>query len=193
MLLSEHGISWSDFGCSFTVVSDDLSESGRFIPLLFFERVKILPDIEDKGAQCARPVIEAMGFELVDVHYGMEDGLMCLTFYIYSDQGVDIEDCERVSKSIEPVLDENDPTEGGAYCLCVSSPGELPFKTDRDFERNMGKPVQAELKAPVKGKKKKFNGTLLAFDSDKVIIEGKKEKHELKREDIKSIKPYIGF
>ena len=67
MLLSEHGISWSDFGCSFTVVSDDLSESGRFIPLLFFERVKILPDIEDKGARCVRPVIEAMGFELVDL------------------------------------------------------------------------------------------------------------------------------
>ena len=151
-----------------------------------------MPDILKKAEDCARPVIESMGFEWVGVDYGREDGLMCLTYYIYSEQGVNIDDCERVSRAIEPVLDENDPTGGAQYCLCVSSPGERPFQNQRDFERNIGKPVQAELYSPQKGKKKKFTGTMLAFDSSMVIIEGRKEKYELARAEIKTIRPYIG-
>lgn len=151
-----------------------------------------MPDIIKKAEDCAREIIENMGFELVGVDYGREDGLMCLTYYIYSEQGVDINDCERVSRAIEAAVEENDPVEGGQYCLCVSSPGERPFKTERDFARNIAKPVQVELIAPLKGKKKKFIGTLLAFDASMVIIEGRKEKYELARADIKTIRPYIG-
>lgn len=62
----------------------------------------------------------------------------------------------------------------------------------KGFERNIGKPVQAELNSPPKGEKKKFTGTLLAFDSSMVIIEGRKEKYELARAEIKTIRPYIG-
>ncbi|HJA68459.1 MAG TPA: ribosome maturation factor RimP [Firmicutes bacterium] len=151
-----------------------------------------MPDIIKNAEDCAREIIEGMGFELVGVDYGREDGLMCLTYYIYSEQGVNIDDCERVSRAIEPAVEEKDPVCGEKYCLCVSSPGERPFKTERDYERNIGKTVQAELNTPIKGKKKKFTGTLLAFSASMVIIEGRKEKYELARADIKTIRPYIG-
>lgn len=192
MLLSELRRKTGRCALRHAVVSDIYLRVGCFIPLLFFERRNNLPDIIQKAENCARPAIEEAGFELVGVDYGREERLICLTFYIYSEQGVTIDDCERVSRLIEPVLEQNDPTGGTQYCLCVSSPGERPFKTERDFERNVGKTVQAELKTPVKGKKKKFTGTLLAFDAGMVIIEGRKEKYELARADIKTIRPYIG-
>ena len=86
-----------------------------------------MPDIIKNAEDCAREIIEGMGFELVGVDYGREDGLMCLTYYIYSEQGVNIDDCERVSRAIEPAVEEKDPVCGEKYCLCVSSPGERPF------------------------------------------------------------------
>ena len=149
-------------------------------------------EISAKGRECAADIIESLGYELVDVEYAKEEGVMCLTFYIYSESGVSLDDCEKVSAAIEDIVEQADVTNGKAYYLCVSSPGERPLKNQRDFERNVGKKVCVELTAPIKGKKKKFVGVLTEFDPQVVINDGK-EVHAFDTNIIKTVKPYIGF
>lgn len=92
-----------------------------------------------------RGKIAEMGYELDEVEYVKEYGNMVLTLYIDSENGVTIDDCEKVSRATDPILDENDPIEE-AYYLSVSSIGiDRPLKKDRDFERNMGKKLQVKL------------------------------------------------
>ena len=78
-----------------------------------------------------RERIKELGFELDEVEYIKEYGSMVLTLYIDSPNGVTLDDCERVSRAVEPVLDENDPIEE-AYYLSVSSLGlDRPIKRTR--------------------------------------------------------------
>ena len=83
--------------------------------------------------QIAAPMIASMGFELCDVTFQKEYGDWVLTFYIDKQDGVTIDDCEAVSKAIDPLLDEYDPIDQ-EYVLSVSSLGiDRPLKKDRDF------------------------------------------------------------
>ena len=103
--------------------------------------------------QIAAPMIASMGFELCDVTFQKEYGDWVLTFYIDKQDGVTIDDCEAVSKAIDPLLDEYDPIDQ-EYVLSVSSLGiDRPLKKDRDFERAMGKELQIKLYAPLEKKK----------------------------------------
>ena len=114
--------------------------------------------------------IESMGFELCDVEYQKEYGDWVLTFYIDKPQGVTIDECEEVSRAIEPILDEADPIES-EYVLSVSSLGiDRPLKKDRDFERAMGTELEIKLYAP-QGGKKQWIGTLTAYDADSFTVE----------------------
>ncbi len=93
-----------------------------------------------------RPVIEEMGYELVEVSYEKENGSMSLIFTIDKEEGVTIDDCEIVNKKIDPILDELNPTDDKPYTLVVSSPGlDRPIKTDRDLKRNLGKEIELTL------------------------------------------------
>lgn len=149
-------------------------------------------EICEAARQCAGPLIEKLGYELVDAEYAMQDGLMCLCFYIWKQGGVSLDDCEQVSRAIEAPIEQADVTQGRPYCLCVSSPGERALKTEKDFERNLGACVTVELKSALKGKKKKFRGKLLSY-GDKVIINTGKENETFENENIASVSPYIGF
>ena len=149
-------------------------------------------EISAKGRECAAHIIESLGYELVDVEYAKEEGVMCLTFYIYNENGVSLDDCEKVSAAIDEIVEQADVTDGKPYYLCVSSPGERPLKTARDYERNIGKKVSVELTSPIKGKKKKFVGVLNEYEPLVVINDGK-EVHSFETNIIKTVKPYIGF
>ena len=114
--------------------------------------------------------IESLGFELCDVDYQREYGDWVLTFYIDRPEGVTIDDCEAVSRAIEPILDEADPIDQ-EYVLSVSSLGiDRPLKKPRDFERAMGQELEIKLYAPQNGKKQ-WIGTLTAFDADGFTVE----------------------
>ena len=107
-----------------------------------------------------KATIEELGYELVDVSYEKENGGMSLIFTIECDAGVTIDDCEKVTKVIDPLLDELNPTDDKPYTLVVSSPGlDRPLKTDRDFKKNLGNEVEINLFAKIDGKKA-FTGTL---------------------------------
>lgn len=97
--------------------------------------------ITELVAELARPAVEEAGCELWDVEYVREAGAWFLRLYIDKEGGVDILDCERVSRTVSDLLDEADPI-AGSYTFEVSSAGaERPLKRPSDFQRFLGSPV----------------------------------------------------
>jgi len=137
--------------------------------------------------------IESLGFELCDVEYQKEYGDWVLTFYIDKPGGVTIDECETVSRAIEPILDEADPIES-EYVLSVSSLGiDRPLKKDRDFERALGSELEIKLYAPQDGKKQ-WIGTLTAFDADSFTVETEQGKPmTFQKKDCALVRPNIRF
>lgn len=138
-------------------------------------------------------VIEEMGYELVDVEYVKEGSGMSLIFTIDSDKGVTVDDCELVSKKIDPLLDEINPTDDGAYTLVVSSPGlDRPLKSNRDLTRAISKEVEVTLFSKQDGKKK-FEGILQNFDDKTLTLKCDKQEITFEREKIANVKFVIKF
>lgn len=143
-----------------------------------------------------RNTVEGLGYELSEIGYQKEHGNWVLTLYIESGDGITLEDCERVSRAVDPILDEADPIEQ-AYYLSVSSLGlDHPIKTDRDFERNLNKRIIVRLYAPY-NKQKEWTGELKGFDSERFTIKPEAndggEGITFLRKDAALIKPYIEF
>ncbi|MBQ8908892.1 MAG: ribosome maturation factor RimP [Clostridia bacterium] len=139
------------------------------------------------------PIIEEEGYEVVEVEYAKKSDGMNLTFYIDSEQGIQIEDCEKVSKLIDGALDEVDPTDGQTYILSVSSPGiDRPIKTDRDFKRNLNKEIKVTLFAKIDGKKE-FEGELTSFNETEFVIKVKDKEITFNRQQVAHIVPVIKF
>jgi len=112
--------------------------------------------------------IEAEGIELWDVEYIKEGANFYLRITIDKEGGVDINDCEKIHRMIDPILDEADPIEG-AYYLQVSSPGvERELRLPRHFEAMIGEPVELKLFSAIElegGEKiKNIVGKLAAYD-----------------------------
>ena len=142
--------------------------------------------------ELVKNTVEALGFELCDVEFQKEYGNWVLTLYIDKPDGVTIDDCETVSKAVDPVLDETDPIEQ-AYYLSVSSLGlDRPLKKDGDYRRNIGKRIEIKLFAPTGGNKE-FTGELLSFDDETVCIRTEKGEITLERKGIALAKPELKF
>ena len=142
-----------------------------------------------------RPLVVGMGDNLDEVEYLKEQGNWILTLYIERADGsaADMNDCEKVSRAVDPVLDDADPIRE-AYYLSVSSIGlDRPLKKDRDFARNLGKKVTVKLYAPLE-KKKEYTGVLADFNAESFTLEldGSKT-FSMLRKDAAQIKPYIKF
>lgn len=137
--------------------------------------------------------IKALGYELVDVEFIKEQSEWVLTLYIDKDGGVNIEDCEKVSKAVEPLIDEADPI-SQSYFLSVSSPGlDRPLKNARDYERFIGKAVTVKLYAKQDGKKD-YTGELSSYTDETLTLLTKDGKsHEFILKNIAQIKPFIEF
>ena len=140
-----------------------------------------------------QPFADEYGLELVDVEYVKEAGEWYLRIYADKEGGITIDDCEKLSRDISPALDKEDFIED-AYILEVSSPGLLrPFKKDRDFERNIGEPVEMKTYRAINGSKE-FTGILKAFDDQTITIADEKEEiRQFNRKDISLIRKYIEF
>lgn len=147
---------------------------------------------ESRTEQLLAPIIEANQFELVDVEYVKEGSSWYLRAYIDKPGGITIDDCELISRALSDLLDKEDFIED-SYILEVSSPGLLrPIKKDKDFERNMGKPVEIRLFKAV-DKQKEFIGNLLSYDKETVAIEVDEQTMNFARKDIALIRPAVFF
>lgn len=152
-----------------------------------------MADVSLIAGSAAKEIIENLGFEMADVEYVREDGQMCLNFYIRSKNGVNIDDCETVSRAIDEAVENANPTGNKPYCLCVSTWGDRPLKNDADLDFFLEVLVEIKIKKALTGKKKKFVGLLKAFDKDFVTILIDEEPVSFERTNIDIIRPYIGF
>lgn len=117
----------------------------------------------------AQPVVEQEGCSLWDVEYLREAGTWYLRIYIDKVGGVSIDDCERISRALDPMLDEADPIPE-SYVFEVGSAGaERELRRPSDFEQFMGSKVELRLYQPVSGSKS-FVGTLCGYDKGDVTI-----------------------
>lgn len=125
--------------------------------------------ITEAVSKLARPVVEQDGCSLWDVEYLREAGTWYLRVYIDKAGGVSIDDCERISRALDPLLDEADPIPE-SYVFEVGSAGaERELKRPSDFEQFMGSKVELRLYQPLDGSKS-FVGTLCGYDNGDVTI-----------------------
>ena len=151
-------------------------------------KVKTVQEIQD----VLQPIADEMQIEIVEIDFkqGREPSL---TVYIDIENGVDLNTCEAFHRAIDPVLDELDPTFGAPYTLNVSSPGlDRPLKTERDYNKCMGKKVEVKLFAPLQGKKF-FEATLVGFDERCVSIDDNGNVIKLEKSKIAKINRAIEF
>ncbi len=147
--------------------------------------------IEVAVEQLVAPFAEQMGFELeYNVKKGEDNELV---IYIDKEGGVDLDDCEKLSRAIDEPLDVLDPIEE-AYVLCVSSPGlDRPLKTERDFERSVGKKVDIKLYKKDENGKKELTGELLKKEGDEVSVVINNNTRVFDIKDIALIRLHIDF
>ena len=130
--------------------------------------------ITDMVTALARPIVEEEGCSLWDVEYVREAGSWYLRVFIDKEGGVSIDDCERISRRMDPILDEADPIPD-SYVFEVGSAGaERELKRPSDFEQFMGSQVEVKLYQPVNGSKT-FVGTLAGYEQGKVSVTVGKE------------------
>ena len=125
---------------------------------------------EQKTEEILLPIVEENGFELVDVEYVKQGSTWYLRAYIDKPGGINIDDCEVVSRRLSDILDEKDYIDD-AYILEVSSPGlGRPLKKEKDFKRSLGEEVEIRTYRMI-DKQKEFTGILKDYDEKTVTIE----------------------
>lgn len=125
---------------------------------------------EEKTERLLAPIVEQYGVEIYDVEYVKEGKDYYLRVYIDKPSGVNIQDCENVSRALSDALDAEDFIPD-AYILEVSSPGlGRVLKKDRHLEKSLGETVELKAYKPIDGQKE-FSGVLKAFDEKTVTIE----------------------
>ncbi|MBQ2770229.1 MAG: ribosome maturation factor RimP [Clostridia bacterium] len=137
--------------------------------------------------------VEGEGFTLCDVEFQKEAGNWVLTLFIDREGGVTIDDCEAVSRLVDPILDEADPIDQ-AYYLSVSSLGiDRPLKKPADYERSLGKELEVRLYAPKAGKKQ-LVGTLESFTEEEFTLQLEDGRRvTLLKKDAALVRPHIRF
>lgn len=124
---------------------------------------------EEKTESLILPILEKNQFELIDVEYVKEGGSWYLRAYIDKEGGITVDDCEMVAREMNEILDREDYVED-SYIFEVSSPGlTRPLKKEKDYVRNMGKPVEIRTYRPI-DHRKEFAGILKAYDADSVTV-----------------------
>ena len=121
-------------------------------------------------AELAAPAVAEQGCTLWDVEYVREAGQWYLRLYLDKDGGVDILDCEAVSRKVSDLLDQADPIEGSCTFEVSSAGAERPLKRPSDFERFLDSPVLVKTYKPKDGRKE-FAGVLAGYDNGAVLLD----------------------
>ncbi len=148
--------------------------------------------ITDKVTELAKPVVEEEGCSLWDVEYVREAGSWFLRIFIDKDGGVGIDDCERISRRLDPILDEADPIPD-SYVFEVGSAGaERELKRPGDFEQFMGSEVEVRLYQPVNGCKV-YVGALSGYDNGRVTVTAGKNEVSFDKSQIALVKLHVSI
>ncbi len=127
-------------------------------------------DVLETLSQFAERIAESKGLELVDVEIFRAGRRRVVRIYIGKREGISVDDCANMSRDLSALLDAEGFLENEAYMLEVSSPGlDRPFKTVRDYRRNLGRQVRVATKEPVAGKSLHV-GLLEEAGEDEILI-----------------------
>ena len=143
-------------------------------------------------ASFAQPVVEEKGCRLWDVEYVREGSDYFLRIYIDKDGGVDINDCEAISRALDPILDEKDPIPGSYHFEVCSAGLERALKRPEDFQRFLGSPITVKLYRPYNGLKE-IPCTLTGYEDGKVTVLSGKETITFEKSQVALVRLRVEF
>ncbi|MCM1264368.1 MAG: ribosome maturation factor RimP [Butyrivibrio sp.] len=147
---------------------------------------------ETRTEELLTPIVQRFGVEIYDVEYVKEGSDWYLRAYIDKPGGVNIQDCENVSRALSDELDKEDFIED-AYILEVSSPGlGRALKKDKHLEKSLGEEVEIKTYKPI-DKQKEFKGVLKAYDADSITVTIEDEEKIFARGEIAIIRLALDF
>ena len=143
-------------------------------------------------AKLAQPVVEEKGCELWDVEYVREGSERFLRIYLDKEGGVDINDCEAVSRAMDPILDEADPIPESYHFEVCSAGLERALKRPGDFARFLGSPITVKLYRPRNGLKE-IPGVLRGYEEGRVTLEAGKETITFEKSEVALVRLRVEF
>ncbi len=132
----------------------------------------------DELAKLLEPTVARLGYELADleVRLGGKGGMVRV--FIDKPDGIDLDDCEKVSLAVSALLDVEDPVPGN-FNLEVSSPGlDRKLTKVEHFQRFEGETVKVQMRFPIEGRRR-FRGTLVSSNDENIVVEVDGESHSL--------------
>lgn len=139
------------------------------------------------------PLINDLGYEVIEIDYSRKIDGMNLTFTIFKPEGIVLNDCETVHRLVDKQLEELNPTDDTPYILNVESEGlDRPIKSHADFLRHKGEEYEVKLYVPIDGKKS-YKGSLIEYDEEKVTLEINGKAKSLPKEKVAHIVPVLSF
>ena len=151
-----------------------------------------MASIEEKVEELVQSKVKELGYELYDVQYVKEGKDYFLRIFIDKPEGIDLNDCEKVSNEINPIIDKADYIKE-AYFLEVSSPGvERVLRKDKHLEQNKGKEIEIKLFKPIENEKIQ-DGILKQYNEEAIIIEVNEEEKIIDRKNIALMKLKYNF
>ena len=152
------------------------------------ERMKVT----DIVTEFAKPIVEQHGCTLWDVEYVREGSERFLRLYLDKEGGVDITDCEAISRAVDPILDEKDPIQESYHFEVCSAGLERALKRPSDFERFMGSPIMVKLYRPRNGLKE-IPGILRGYEDGRVTVEAGKETITFEKSEVALVRLRVEF
>ena len=143
-------------------------------------------------AKLAQPVVEEKGCELWDVEYVREGSERFLRIYLDKEGGVDINDCEAVSRAMDPILDEADPIPESYHFEVCSAGLERALKRPGDFARFMGSPITVKLYRPRNGLKE-IPCVLRGYEEGRITVEAGKETITFEKSEVALVRLRVEF
>ncbi len=140
----------------------------------------------------ARPIVEQNGCKLWDVEYVREGSERYLRVYIDKDGGIDIDDCEKIHRAIDPVLDAEDPISESYHFEVCSAGLERTLKRPGDFEQFMGSAILVKLYRPRNGLKE-IPCVLRGYEDGKVTVEAGKETITFEKSEVALVRLRVEF
>ena len=148
--------------------------------------------ITEQVWQFAEPVVQEKGCSLWDVEYVREAGEWFLRLYIDKGGGVDINDCEAVSRAVDPILDEKDPIPESYHFEVCSAGLERTLKRPSDFEQFMGSTVLVKLYQPKNGSKE-LKGPLTGYADGDVTFAQAGTSVTFTKNEVALVRLYVEF
>lgn len=148
--------------------------------------------ITELVTEFAQPIVESCGCKLWDVEYVREGSERFLRLYIDKDGGVDIDDCEKVHRAVDPILDEKDPISESYHFEVCSAGLERALKRPSDFQQFMGSPILIKLYRPRNGLKE-IPAVLTGYDEGRITATAGKGTLTFEKSEVALVRLRVEF